>query len=91
MHDIICLVGENKGFYCIAAATLRSAGRYYCQVKNQYGVANSAVATVTVTVSLTTRSPSVDTNFTYLPNLISNKEFFMPKMQENVCQDDSTS
>ena len=89
MHDIICLVGENKGFYCIAAATLRSAGHYYCQVKNQYGVTNSAVATVAVTVSPTTRSPSVDTSFTYLSNLISNKVFSMPQM--HICQEDLTS
>ena len=86
----IC-IGENKSFYCIVPATIRSAGRYYCQVENQYGVVNSTIATVAVTTVLTVRSPLVDSRFTYSPNLASNKEFSIPEVQEYTSSKDLTS
>ena len=43
-----CLIGENKSFYSIFPVTIMNAGRYYCQVKNQYGEVNSTVATLAV-------------------------------------------
>ena len=63
----------NKSFYSIDPVTVRDAGHYYCQVENQYGIANSrsTVVTVTVTASLSTRPSSIDVDFTYSPSLDS--------------------
>ena len=51
--------GENNSSYTIHPVTVSSAGRYYCQIENQYGVVNSTVATVTVTTSSTIIHPSL--------------------------------
>ena len=67
-------VGENESFYTIFPATVRNAGQYYCEVINQYGVINSSTATVTVTYNATARHPSVDSTWTYCPNLASHKK-----------------
>ena len=42
-------IGEHKPYYRIFPVTILDAGYYYCQVKNQYGIVNSKIATVTVT------------------------------------------
>ena len=62
-------IGENKPYCCIFPVTILNAGCYYCQVKNQYDVVNSKVATVTViTMSpIMKQFPSKDWKFTYLP------------------------
>ena len=68
-----CFADGNKSVYLIDPITVRDAGRYYCQVENQYGIAysRSIVVTVTVTASLSARPPSVDEEFTYSPSLDS--------------------
>ena len=58
---------------------MMNEGHYYCQIKNQYGVINSAVATVTITALLTPITPSVNSRFTYPP---TNTEFGMPQMEK---------
>ena len=68
-----CFAGEKQSFYCIDSITVRDAGRYYCQVENQYGIANSrsTVVAVTVTASLSARPPSVEEDVNYSPSLDS--------------------
>ena len=57
--------GENKSYYVISPATVRHAGHYYCQVKDQYGVKDSATAMVTVSTSPKTNIPSGTPGFSY--------------------------
>ena len=61
-----CFIGEIKSYYCIHSVTTRNVGHYFCQVKNQYGVVNSDIATVIVTTLPTARNSSLDTRFTYV-------------------------
>ena len=42
-------LGANTSSYSILSTAIRNAGRYYCQVDNQYGTAHSGTAIVTVT------------------------------------------
>lgn len=56
-------IGENKSYCSIYPATVRCAGHYYCEVKNQYGVENSGTATVTISTSPTTNIPSGTSGF----------------------------
>ena len=52
---ISCFTGENNPSYTIHPVTVSNAGRYYCQIENQYGVVNSTVATVIVTTLSTAK------------------------------------
>ena len=52
---IYCTIGKES-FYCICSVTKSNAGRYHCEVKNQYGKNRSTFATVTVTYSAITKS-----------------------------------
>ena len=76
-----CLIGENKSFYSIFPVTIMNAGRYYCQVKNQYGEVNSTIATLTVTMTPTAQHSSEDSSFTYTPNIVSDKGLAVPQIQ----------
>ena len=58
-------IGENQSHCSIYPATVRHAGHYYCEVKNQYGVENSATAIVSVSTSPTTNIPSGTSGFSY--------------------------
>ena len=58
-YIISCFAGENNSSYTIHPVTVSNAGRYYCQIENQYGVVNSTIATVTVTTSSTAIHPSL--------------------------------
>ena len=68
-----CFAGEKQSFYSIDSITVRDAGCYYCQVENQYGIANSrsTVVAVTVTASLSARLPSGEEDVNYSPSLDS--------------------
>ena len=68
--------GENKPFYSIYPVTIRNAGCYYCQVKNQHGKMNSTTATVFVLQ--TPKTPSKALGFSYslvekFPNMVSSE------------------
>ena len=76
-----CLIGENKSFYSIFPVTIRNAGCYYCQVKNQYGEVNSTIAILTVTMTPTIQHSSEDSRFTYIPNVVSSKGLAVPQIQ----------
>lgn len=43
-----CFTDGTNPYYCVFPVTIRHKGRYYCQVKNQYGHVKSTNATVTV-------------------------------------------
>jgi len=84
-----CFTGENKSYHAIFPATIMNAGHYYCQIENQYGVVNSAIATVTVT-SQTAKHPSKNIGFTYSQltmekseNLVSYEGLTMSQMQHS--------
>ena len=62
-------VGENKSFYSICPVTISSAGRYYCQVKNQCGEVYSTTTNLTVTMTPTAQHSSKISGFTYTPNI----------------------
>ena len=88
-NQIICFTGENKPYYSVFPATIRTAGCYYCQVKNQYGVVKSPIVTVIVTTSLTAGNSSVSSGFSYIPlikeestTLLSNKGVIMQQTQD---------
>ena len=59
---INCFVGENKSSYTIHPVSVGNAGRYYCEIENQYGVVNSTVTTVTVSTLSTPTHPSLGKN-----------------------------
>ena len=58
-------IGENQSHCSIYPATVRHAGHYYCEVKNQYSIENSATVIVTVSTSPTTNIPSSTSGFSY--------------------------
>ena len=70
MPIINYFIGEDKSSYTIHPVTVSNAGRYYCQIKNQYGVMNSTVATVTVTTSSTIIHPSGMSLQVFLPSKV---------------------
>ena len=76
-----CLIGENKSYYGIYPVTIRNAGRYYCQVKNQYGEENSTIVTLIVTKTPTAQHSSEHSKFTYTRNIVSDKGLTVPQIQ----------
>lgn len=62
---ICCFIGENKSFYSVFPVTIMSAGHYYCEVENEYGIVRSKIATVTVMISSISKHSSVGSVFTY--------------------------
>ena len=64
-NQLFFLTGENKSFYFIFPVTTRYAGRYYCQVKNQYCTVDSAVATVIVKPLSMSAHPSEHSSLCY--------------------------
>ena len=64
---LLHFAGENKPYCGIFPATVRNTGRYYCQVKNHYGIVNSSIATLVVTTSSKARKPPAATGFCYAP------------------------
>ena len=76
-----CLIGKNKSFCGIFPVTIKNAGRYYCQVKNQYGEENSTIVTLTVTKTPTAQHSSEYSRFTYTQNIVSDKGLTVPQIQ----------
>ena len=64
-NQLLFITGENRSLYSIFSVTTRCAGRYYCQVKNQYGTVDSAVATVIVTTSSMSAHPPQHSSVCY--------------------------
>ena len=69
-NQIICFTGENKPYYSVFPATRNTAGRYFCQVKNQYGIVKSPITRIIVTTSPTARNSSVSSGFSYAPMMM---------------------
>ena len=75
--NVTLYIGENRSFFSVFPVTIRNAGRYYCQVKNQYGAVSSTIAMVVVTSSPTSQPPSNSSGFTYSPlitDVVCNKK-----------------
>ena len=66
-------VGENRSFYSIFPVTIRNAGCYYCQVKNQYGEVYSTTTTLTVTMTPAAQHSSEHSRLTYTLNRLSDQ------------------
>ena len=79
----LLFIGQNNSMYFIYSATKKSAGHYYCQIKNRYGEVISTIAVVTVTLP------------TYFPlksiSMVFNKELSMYKMQDSTSLTDLQS
>jgi len=75
-----------------------NAGRYYCQIENQYGIVNSKIATVTVTMLQTANHPSRNIGFTYSQltvekseSLVSYEGLTMSQIQDSTYSTDLKS
>ena len=68
-------VGENNSCYSIFPVTIRRAGCYCCEVKNQYGRVRSNTAAVVVSTLQPTNIPSVKNPGIALPGIA------LPEMQ----------
>ena len=84
-NELLHCIGERKPYCCIFPATTRSAGHYFCQVKNVYGIVNSNIATVIVTTSSIAKKHSIVSGFCYNPSTMekptSNKGLVMLQTQ----------